>query len=239
MGNDPHGLKDKIFFYERFADEFDSKVNMYDTLKRVDVVFNELLKQDLNGKRMLDAGCGTGWFSQAAVRRNARVVSLDLGSKLLAQVAKKCSSERMVGSVLKLPFADNSFDFVVSSEVVEHTPDPIGCIREMFRVLNDGGILVLTTPNSFWYWSVWLANRFHLRPYQGLENWTGWWQMKREMKRVGFTIQVMKGIHLFPFVIKKTHKILDFFHRFGDILGPFMVNIAIRCRKPCANEISK
>jgi 2-polyprenyl-3-methyl-5-hydroxy-6-metoxy-1,4-benzoquinol methylase len=206
MGNDPHGLKDKIFFYERFADEFDSKVNMYDTLKRVDVVFNELLKQDLNGKRMLDAGCGTGWFSQAAVRRNARVVSLDLGSKLLAQVAKKCSSERMVGSVLKLPFADNSFDFVVSSEVVEHTPDPIGCIREMFRVLNDGGILVLTTPNSFWYWSVW---------------------------------QVMKGIHLFPFVIKKTHKILDFFHRFGDILGPFMVNIAIRCRKPCANEISK
>ena len=45
-------------------EDFDKAMNMYDTRKRVQVVFNELLHEDITGKKLLDAGCGTGWFSQ-------------------------------------------------------------------------------------------------------------------------------------------------------------------------------
>lgn len=224
--------KDKMFFYENFADQFDSKMNMYDTNKRVQVIFDELLTEDITGKTLLDAGCGTGWFSKRACEKGAKVVSMDLGEGLLAQVAKKCDSERVVGSILEIPFPDNSFDYVVSSEVIEHTPDPKKAIQELYRVLKPGGVMVLTTPNKFWYFSLRIANALNLRPYQGLENWTGWREMKRHVQGTGFTIEKMVGVHLFPFVVSLFNPILNFFHRFNKSLGSVMVNIAVKASKP-------
>ncbi len=76
-------------FYEDFAAEFDSVVNMYDTKKRLSVIFDELLAgENLKNKKLLDAGCGTGWFSAEAVKRGAKVTSMDVGQKLLKEVAK-------------------------------------------------------------------------------------------------------------------------------------------------------
>jgi ubiquinone/menaquinone biosynthesis C-methylase UbiE len=93
-----------------------------------------------------------------------------LGEKLLAQVEKKCNSKRVVGSILEMPFPDAHFDIVVSSEVIEHTPNPEQAIKEIYRVLKPGGVMVLSTPNRFWIFSLRIAEIFKLRPYQGLEN---------------------------------------------------------------------
>lgn len=223
--------QEKMYFYESFAKDFDSKMNMYDTQKRVDVIFNELLAENISYKTLLDAGCGTGWFSKKAVERGAIVTSMDLGPNLLERVQNKCESNRVVGSILQMPFPHASFDIVVSSEVIEHTPDPFSGVREMYRVLKPGGTLVLTTPNQLWYPSVVIANKLHWRPYQGLENWTSWRKMKRELRTIGFQIEEIKGIHIFPFIHPSLYKALDFFHRFSKPLGPLMINIAVRCRK--------
>jgi 2-polyprenyl-3-methyl-5-hydroxy-6-metoxy-1,4-benzoquinol methylase len=144
-------MNDKMYFYDKFANEFDSKMNMYDTNRRLDVFYNELLIENIEGKKLLDAGCGTGWFSKYAFDRKAIVTSMDVGENLLSQVAKKCDSERVVGSILEMPFEDNSFDIVVSSEVIEHTPDPLSAIVEIFRVLKPGGTVILSTPNRLWF----------------------------------------------------------------------------------------
>ena len=53
----------------------------------------------------------------------------------------------MAGDIFKLPFADDSLDIIVSSEVVEHLPDPRPALREMARVLRPGGYVMVTTPN--------------------------------------------------------------------------------------------
>ena len=222
----------RMYFFENFADEFDQKVNLYDTKKRVDVVFNDLLSDiELKNKITLDAGCGTGWFSQAACIRGADVYSMDLGEGLLSKVKEKCGSKTIVGSILNIPFNDNYFDIIISSEVLEHTPDPILAIKELYRVLKPNGICIITTPNKVWYFSVYLANLLHLRPYGGLENWIGWRQMKRELKKTGFTLMDMQGIHIFPFQLKALHPILDYFHKYRRSLGPVMINMAVKCTK--------
>jgi ubiquinone/menaquinone biosynthesis C-methylase UbiE len=222
---------DKMLFYNRFADQFDSKMNMYDTHRRLDVIFRELLTEDIRDKHLLDAGSGTGWFSREAVLRGARVVSLDVGENLLAQVAKKCDSERIVGSVLDIPFPDESFDVIISTEVIEHTPDPKKAVQEMHRVLKKDGILILTVPNRIWHPAVIIANRLKLRPYEGYENWVGWFELRGWMKRTGFAIITMKGLHLFPFVFSMTNRFLSWVDSFGTSIGPVMLNICVKAVK--------
>ena len=223
--------EERLLFYEKFAHEFDSKMNMYDTRKRISVIFDELLVEDLRGKKLLDAGCGTGWFSKAASERGALVTSMDLGENLLGKVKEKCNSTTVVGSILDIPFPDNSFDVVISSEVIEHTVDPQRAISEMHRVLKPGGLMVVTTPNKLWYFSVWIANALKLRPYQGLENWISWRQFRRAHELAGQVIMESRGIHLFPFVVSFLNPVLDFFHRFNKGLCLFIVNMAIKSRR--------
>ena len=228
----PRPADHKLFFYEAFADQFDERMNMYDTRKRLRIVYEELLSEPCHGKLALDAGCGTGWFSQAAEQRGARVVALDLGPRLLARVAQKCHAMRTAGSILELPFADDTFDLVISSEVLEHIPDAGGAIREFHRVLKPGGVLLLTTPNKRWHFAIWWATTLRLRPYRGLENWVGWSELQRLLNHAGLTIEEMKGFHLVPFVSPLLYPVLDWCDRFGHALGPVMLNMAVRCRKP-------
>jgi 2-polyprenyl-3-methyl-5-hydroxy-6-metoxy-1,4-benzoquinol methylase len=221
----------KEYFYEAFADEFDSRMNMYDTRRRVELIFGDLLPEDLTGKRLLDAGCGTGWFSQAAGKRNAEVTAMDLGERLLSKVKEKCQAQTVVGSVLEIPFPDDYFDVVVSSEVIEHTTAPTRALFEFARVLKPGGVLIVTTPNRLWYFSVALANALKLRPYQGLENWISWRTFLRTHREAGLTVETKAGVHLFPFVFSFLHPLLSFFDRFNRNLYPVMINMAVRSTK--------
>jgi 2-polyprenyl-6-hydroxyphenyl methylase/3-demethylubiquinone-9 3-methyltransferase len=222
---------EKMLFYDTFAEQFDSKMNMYDTNRRLQVIFDELLEEDIQGKRLLDAGSGTGWFSKYAVMRGAKVSSLDVGVNILAQVAKKCKNDRAVGSVLEIPFQEGHFDIVLSTEVIEHTPDPPKAIQQMHLVLRKGGVLVLTVPNRVWHPTITIANKFKLRPYEGYENWVGWFELKRWLEETGFHIVTMKGLHLFPFVVPFTYKLLTYIDKYGETIGPVMLNICVKAVK--------
>lgn len=222
---------EKMYFYDRFAESFDKKMNMYDTNRRLEIIFDEILTEDIRGKELLDAGSGTGWFSKRAVERGARVTSLDVGENILAQVARKCNTRRVVGSVCEMEFRDSSFDFVVSTEVIEHTPDPRKAVREMHRVLKKDGVLVLTVPNKVWHFSISLANFLRLRPYEGYENWVGWSELRKWLEESGFEILEYRGFHIVPFVLPFTYGALRRIDRFGGSLGSLMLNIAVKARK--------
>jgi SAM-dependent methyltransferase len=100
------------------------------------------------GKRCLDAGCGGGRYSIAMARLGAeQVIGCDVSSEGILDCRRRAREIPTVSfeeaSVLNLPFADQSFDFVCSSGVLHHTPDPARGLREITRVLRPGGRVFL------------------------------------------------------------------------------------------------
>lgn len=224
--------KNKMYFYNEFAGQFDSKMNMYETNRRLEVIFDNLIKpEELRDTNLLDAGCGTGWFSKKASELGANVTSMDLGENLLNLVKEKCDSERIVGSVLEIPFEDNSFDVVINTEVIEHTPDPEKAVAELSRVLKPGGLLILTVPNITWKWSVLLANVLKLRPYEGFENWVGYNTLRKWASVNNLAIEDYFGFNFIPVFNRITMPMNKLIDKLGRFFGIFMINIALRARK--------
>lgn len=220
--------------YDLIAQEFDSIMNRYDLERRLQVVFEQLLADvNLEGSRLLDAGCGTGFFSAQAARLGARVISLDVGKNLLKQTRRKGIAAVVAADAARMPIRDGSFDVVVSSECIEHTPSPPDTMRELIRVLRPGGWLVVTCPNAVWRWSCTIANALHLRPYQGIENWPGWNELRLWAEEGGLNVRRQIGLHLFPFVLRSTHPILRRLDRLGGRLGRVYVN---QCLAGCKTE---
>jgi len=99
------------------------------------------------GKRALDGGCGGGRFVVALAQLGvANVEGIDISEEAI-RAAKERIYERgleamahvQVASVLDIPFPDQSFDYVISSGVVHHTPNPKKGFDELVRTLKPGG----------------------------------------------------------------------------------------------------
>lgn len=96
------------------------------------------------GKRALEVGCGLGSASREFARRGSRTVSMDLSfsnvqKTRLGYQAYGLQGFCVNGDAENLPFKDGVFDVVYSYGVLHHTPDTAGAIRELYRVLADGG----------------------------------------------------------------------------------------------------
>lgn len=91
--------------------------------------------------RVLDLGCGVGHSFRELVPRES--VGVDLDPAALAGQAR----ETHVADMRRLPFADGSFQSVLSVQSIEHVPDPECALAEAVRVLVPGGRAVLVTPN--------------------------------------------------------------------------------------------
>ena len=101
------------------------------------------------GSVLLDAGCGKGrTFLYRRRLPSVRVVGLDISPH--ARNNPNLDSQAR-GDVEELPFADASFDAVLSTHVAEHLARPEAAFGEMARVLRPGGRLLLLTPNRRHY----------------------------------------------------------------------------------------
>jgi len=187
-------------FYERIADRFEGLDHPADVARRLAIVFDECLAHTpLHRLRVLDAGCGYGIFSAAATRRGATVVSADIGPRLVALAVARAGGHGVVTDACALGLGEESFDVVISSEMLEHTQAPLTALRELARVLRANGLLVLTTPNRAWQGVVRAASRLRLRPFHGLEQFVSWTALERACDEAGLDIVEHRGFHPWPF----------------------------------------
>jgi 2-polyprenyl-3-methyl-5-hydroxy-6-metoxy-1,4-benzoquinol methylase len=108
------------------------------------------LPAPLAGKRILDVGCGNGFWAQKVKSLGADVIGIDGSTKGIAlarELRKGIRFEQMlaIDTVLE-DLGEEPFDAVLSVEVVEHVFDPRGFVKACAGALKPGGTLVLTTP---------------------------------------------------------------------------------------------
>ena len=98
------------------------------------------------GRRILDAGCGTG-SNLAHLRPFGRTVGVDVSEEAL-RFCRQRGVAAARGSVLALPFSDATFDAVTSFDVLYHrwVEDDVAAVRELSRVLRPGGLLLVRVP---------------------------------------------------------------------------------------------
>lgn len=215
-------------YYDSIADDFLLWMNEFDLRTRLEW-FEKQIRRYSSGGLALDVGSGLGHFSQLIARRGGRPVSLDISPRLLGRTE---NDRRVRASALRLPFADGSLPLVVSSECIEHTPDPIAAVQEMVRVLRPGGVLMLTCPNRAWRWTVPLATRLGLRYFSGLENWPSRHRVRVALMAAGADILVDEGLYLLPFQLRSLWRPIAWLNRNGQILRGVMINqcwVARRC----------
>jgi len=120
---------------------------------------NPIFSHYLDGRKVLDVGCGTGEFLK---RDPARFTGIDVNPNLVAHCASR-NLKAFEMSALALGFPDASFEAAHASQSVEHfqPSDAATLVSELVRVVVPGGIVVLTTPGTRNVWNTFS----HVRPY--------------------------------------------------------------------------
>ncbi|MDP2897930.1 MAG: class I SAM-dependent methyltransferase [bacterium] len=111
----------------------------------------EFAARYVEGKRVLDIGCGEGYGSAMLAQHAAHVVGTDSSEKVVAHATAKYGLSNIEFRCMpaeKHAFPDESFDVVVCLELIEHVHDYAAVMEEMHRLLKPGGILILSTPNK-------------------------------------------------------------------------------------------
>ncbi len=119
----------------------------------------------VNPPLILDLGCGTGG-SFRLLRRFGQVVGLDAAPDALAFARQKRLDVPLVlGDAQKLPFVADRFDIVAVLDVLEHLPDDRQALKEIWRVLKPGGVVLFSVPAFMSLWSVHDIALGHYRRY--------------------------------------------------------------------------
>ena len=150
---------------ENYADSFGLQWNRFaktqvdsalKTNRTRDRFIHETLwdENQLRGKLVLDAGCGSGRFSEIALNLGARLVAIDYSSAVDAASENLNSKKLLIaqGDLAELPIPEKSLDFVYCIGVLQHTREPGKIVAELLRCLKPGGEITLTFyENSSWH----------------------------------------------------------------------------------------
>ena len=94
---------------------------------------------------VLDVGCGTGWLSRrlAKLVPEGRVVGMDISDEMIRHARRSCADFGnlmfVTGEVAEIPWQPHFFSHVISVESSYYWPNPVAGIKDIFRVLHDGG----------------------------------------------------------------------------------------------------
>lgn len=147
----------------------------------------------VRGGRLLDIGCGPGFFLDEAKKAGWHVQGVELSRWAQTYCQARFHIQVFRGALQEARFPDTSFDAIVMMDVLEHLEDPKGTLMEMRRILRDDGVVYISTPDIDSFLSRflgarwWGINRYHLFYFSRKT-------LERMFEEVGF-----KRLQYFPY----------------------------------------
>lgn len=153
---------DEIYIKKKIRDHWDWRAKDYDKSPGhtgMKEVWKEVLSEVFDKKmRILDVGTGTGFLALILAELGHDVIGIDLSREMINIAKKKVDGLKIkfvIGDAENLPFNDESFDAVICRHVVWTLPNPQKAVKEWYRVLKDGGKIVMI--DGEWYQNSMLA----------------------------------------------------------------------------------
>ncbi len=142
---------------------------------------------------VLDVGCG----SSRVIQNLNHAVALDTSLKKLRFLGRT-NTRRVCGSALALPFKDNSFDYLIHSQLIEYLPKDEATFAETHRVLRPGGTLILGTVDfGTWIWPTIKKLYGLLLPHAYVQGYISDYtlkSLKETIEQRGFRVEQVKSI---------------------------------------------
>ena len=160
------------------------------------------------GKRLLDIGCGQGLLLKEAEGIGLITYGVDISSEAVALAKENVStSEIICADAHRLKWKDGFFDYITNIGSLEHLQEPDKCLKEMVRVIREGGKICIMLPNLYYYKHI-INKVLHKREptsYQSIERFASLQEWKRLIKEGGLKIDRIYKYNKF-----NRHKILIF-----------------------------
>lgn len=115
------------------------------TIKRYNDILDGFEKYKKT-KKLLDVGCGIGYFLEIAIKRGWQVFGTEYTDEAI-EICRKKGISMHKGVLNPENYEEESFDIITSFEVIEHINNPIPELKNFYKLLRKGGLVYLTTPN--------------------------------------------------------------------------------------------
>jgi len=130
--------------------------------KHKQAVIHQFVYKYANKGRVLDIGAGTGKMLSDLKAKGWEVSGIDREQEAIKWSKKRGIKLKLADIEKKLPFKKNSFDLILALDVLEHLDKDKNCVKEMNRVLEQNGLIIITVPvyqRLFDYWDKMLGHR--------------------------------------------------------------------------------
>ena len=151
-------------------------------------------------KRALDLGCGAGGKTLYLKNFADRVIGLDLSIDALKLCKVSLPLSFNQGAIEALPYKDRTFSLVSAFDVLEHIEDDVAALKEINRVMEDDGYLVIALPAFKMLWSQHDLANFHKRRYRSGE-------LREKLEKTGFKakrISYANSILFIPALVQRS-----------------------------------
>ncbi len=147
-------------FFQSYRDVSTKEINAWYRIGLNNLKRDLRILENISPKgKLLDVGCSYGFFLKEMENRGWVPYGVEI-QKLTSQYAKnELKLSLFNGSLREANFPDNFFDLIVSLDTLCFSPDPLGELREMYRILNEGKYIYIRVGNTFFYSKLWQIGR--------------------------------------------------------------------------------